>query len=295
MRVQVVGRGRVGSALAHALGEAGIDVLPLAGRGADGTDADGRPVDAVLLAVPDAAIAEAAGLIAPGPVVGHCSGATGLDALRPHPAFSLHPLLTVLGAGTSFSGAHAGVDGSDERALAVAQRLAVALGLQAFRVRDEDRAAYHAAAAIASNFLVALEGFAEQLAAGAGVPRDALRPLAAAALRNWGERGAEAALTGPIARGDEATVRLQRAAVAERMPDRLRLFDALAAETRRLAGRPADPDPAATGASSPGSPDPAPSRSSGRSRVSDEGRGSDPRHGGAPTNGTPPADKETPA
>ena len=290
MRVQLVGRGRVGAALAHALAGSGLDVLPLAGRGADGVGPDGRPVDVVLLAVPDTAIAEAAARIAPGPVVGHCSGANGLDALQPHPAFSLHPLLTVLGAGTSFSGAHAAIDASDEGALAAAQRLADALGLRTFRVHEADRAAYHAAASIASNFLVALEGFAEQLADGAGVPRDALRPLAEAALRNWGEHGAEAALTGPIARGDEDTVRRQRQAVADRMPDRLPLFDALAAETRRLAGRPA----AAAGASSPGSPDPTPSRSAVLSRISDENRGSGPKHGGAPKNGRPPGDEETP-
>ncbi|WP_336652907.1 MULTISPECIES: DUF2520 domain-containing protein [unclassified Leucobacter] len=239
MRVQLVGRGRVGAALAHALAGSDLEVLPLAGRGADGVGPDGRPVDVVLLAVPDAAIAEAAALVVAGPVVGHCSGATGLEVLRPHAAFSLHPLLTVLGAGTSFSGAHAAIDASDEGALAVAQRVAGALGLRTFRVRGADRAAYHAAASIASNFLVALEGFAEELAAGAGVPRDALRPLAEAALRNWGERGAAAALTGPIARGDEGTVQRQRAAVAERMADRLPLFDALAAETRRLASAPA--------------------------------------------------------
>lgn len=221
--------------MAHALAGSGIEVLPPAGRGADGAGPDGAVADVVLLAVPDGAIADAAARIVPGPVVGHCSGATGLDVLRPHPAFSLHPLLTVLGAGTSFAGAHAAIDGSDDRALAVAQRLADALGLETFRVRGEDRAAYHAAASIASNFLVTIEGVAERLAATAGVPRQALLPLASAALSNWGARGAEAALTGPVARGDEATVERQRAAVADRAPDALALFDALVAATRELA------------------------------------------------------------
>ncbi len=80
-----------------------------------------------------------------------------------------------------------------------------------------------------------LEGAAERLAATAGVDRAALVPLVRAAVENWAQRGAAAALTGPIARGDEATVARQRAAVAERAPDLLELFDALAGATRRLA------------------------------------------------------------
>ncbi|MFT4232608.1 MAG: DUF2520 domain-containing protein, partial [Leucobacter sp.] len=184
MRVQVVGEGRMGTALAGALRDAGagsgIDVLPPAGRGATGAGAD-----AVVLAVPDAAIAEAAALIEPGPLVGHLSGATGLAALHPHEAFGLHPLLTVTGPGTVFAGAYAAVDGTSDRALETARGLAAALGMSTFRVADEDRAAYHAAASAASNFLVVLEGFAERLAGTAGVPREALAPLAGAALRNW--------------------------------------------------------------------------------------------------------------
>jgi predicted short-subunit dehydrogenase-like oxidoreductase (DUF2520 family) len=102
-------------------------------------------------------------------------------------------------------------------------------------VADEDRAAYHAAASIAANFLVTLEGAAERLAATAGVPRALLVPLAEAALRNWAADGAERALTGPVARGDEATVARQRAAVEERAPDLLEAFDALVAASRVLA------------------------------------------------------------
>ena len=106
-------------------------------------------------------------------------------------------------------------------------------------VADEDRAAYHAAASIAANFLVTLEGAAERLAAGAGVDRALLVPLVRAAVENWARHGAAEALTGPIARGDEETVARQRAAVAERTPDLLPLFDALADATRALARTPA--------------------------------------------------------
>ena len=99
-------------------------------------------------------------------------------------------------------------------------------------VADADRAAYHAAASIAANFLVTLEGAAERLAATAGVPRELLVPLARAALENWAGKGAEQALTGPVARGDEATIARQRAAIEERAPDLLDTFDALVAASR---------------------------------------------------------------
>ena len=97
---------------------------------------------------------------------------------------------------------------------------------------DEDRVAYHAAASIASNFLVTLEGAAERLAATAGVDRELLVPLVRAAVENWAADGAERALTGPIARGDDETVARQRAAVEERTPELLPLFDALVDATR---------------------------------------------------------------
>ncbi len=86
------------------------------------------------------------------------------------------------------------------------------------RVAPEDRAAYHAAASIASNFVVTLEAAAERLAATAGVDRAALAPLVRAAVDTWAELGPERALTGPIARGDEGTVARQREAVLARTP-----------------------------------------------------------------------------
>ncbi|XPP26839.1 MAG: DUF2520 domain-containing protein [Leucobacter sp.] len=235
-RIEIVGAGRMGRALAVELRTLGYEVT-VGGRGATGSAAD-----AVLLAVPDAAIAEAAARIEPGRLVGHLSGATSLAPLAPHESFSMHPLLTVpeedprsAAAGGGFTGAYSAVSGTSEGALAVAEELARALGMQTFRLADEDRAAYHAAASIASNFLVTLEGIAERLAATAGVPRAALVPLVEASVRNWAALGAAAALTGPIARGDETTVADQRAAVAGRLPERLETFDALAAATRDLA------------------------------------------------------------
>jgi predicted short-subunit dehydrogenase-like oxidoreductase (DUF2520 family) len=228
--VLVVGAGRMGTALAAAFRGAGIEVLGPEGRGATGVDAD-----IVLLAVPDRAIAEAAALISPGRLVGHVSGATTLDPLAPHEAFSLHPLTSATGAGTRFAGVTAAVAGTTERARATAEHLATVLGMIPAHVADGDRAAYHAAASIAANFLVALEGVAEELAATAGLERTALVPLVETAVRNWAVQGPAAALTGPIARGDDDVVAAHRGAIAERMPQHLALFDALADATRTLA------------------------------------------------------------
>ena len=228
----IVGAGRLGTALAAALRRTGLEIDGPLGRGADPAGAD-----AVLLCVPDAEIAAAAAAVTPGAPVGHCSGATGLDVLTGHEAFAFHPLMTVphVGEPPEFAGAGAAVAGSTPRALAIARELADRLGMRATTVADDDRAAYHAAASIASNFLVTLEGAAERLAATAGVERELLAPLVRAAVENWVRLGAAGALTGPVARGDEATVARQRAAVAERAPDLLELFDAMVGATRGLA------------------------------------------------------------
>lgn len=226
--ISVIGRGRLGTALARAL-DAGE---PL-GRGSDGAGAD-----VVLLCVPDTEIADAAACVAPAPgrLVGHCSGATTLEPLAPHEAFSLHPLMSVPAAGASFAGAPCAVAGSTPRALAAARALAARLDMRAVEIADSDRAAYHAAASIASNFLVTVETAAERVLAGTGAPRELLVPLVRATVEHWAALGGRRALTGPIARGDEETVARQREAVAERTPDLLGLFDALAEATRDLAG-----------------------------------------------------------
>jgi predicted short-subunit dehydrogenase-like oxidoreductase (DUF2520 family) len=102
-------------------------------------------------------------------------------------------------------------------------------------------AAGHAAASIASNFLLTLEAAAESVAAGAGIaPPEARRllgPLVRTTVDNWLALGPERALTGPVARGDEPTIAAQRAGVAEAAPGLLPLFDALLERTRALAGR----------------------------------------------------------
>src|ERR1035437_6090747 len=144
-RLAVIGRGRLGMALAAGVGEGRrrsgrrrAEVIGPLGHGADGAGAE-----AVLLCVPDKQIATAASAIAPGPAVGHCSGATGLDPLAPHEALSLNPLRTVTRDGASLAGAGAAIAGSTPRALALAGELAASLGMRAVEVADGDRAAYH--------------------------------------------------------------------------------------------------------------------------------------------------------
>jgi predicted short-subunit dehydrogenase-like oxidoreductase (DUF2520 family) len=234
-QVVIVGRGRAGTSLAGAFAAAGVTVVGPLGRGADAHGAE-----IVLLCVPDAEIAAAAAAVEPGPAVGHCSGATGLDVLAPHPAFSLHPLMTFAGDDRTadLAGAGAAIAGTAPHTLALARALAAALGLEVIEVAPEDRTAYHAAASIASNFLVTLEAAAERLAAGAGVERRLLVPLVRATVENWANLGPDRALTGPVARGDDATVARQRTAVAERTPELLELFDGLVTATRALARAP---------------------------------------------------------
>jgi predicted short-subunit dehydrogenase-like oxidoreductase (DUF2520 family) len=226
--IAIVGGGRMGRALTDAFSAAGVRVTGPHGRGFAGAGAD-----AVLLCVPDGQIAGAAAAVAPGPLVGHCSGATGLGVLAPHEAFALHPLMTITRRGGDFRGAGAAVAGSSDRALALATELARALGMRPFEIADEDRAAYHAGAAMASNFLVALESAAQRMA---GVDRELLAPLVRAAVETWIAEG-DAALTGPIARGDAETVARHREAIAERAPELLALYEVLAEATRAVAAR----------------------------------------------------------
>jgi predicted short-subunit dehydrogenase-like oxidoreductase (DUF2520 family) len=217
-RVAVVGAGRLGTALAAALSDAGLTVEGPLRR----AELPSRDAGVVLLCVPDREIRSAAASVTPGPLVGHCSGVTTLEPLGSHPAFSLHPLLTVPAVGvTSFQGVSCAVSGDP-----VAETLARRLGMRPIVIADDDRAAYHAAASMASNFLVVLENAAERVGRTAGLTRDDLLPLVRAAVENWGRLGPDA-LTGPVIRGDEATLALHRAALLARAPELLTLYDTM--------------------------------------------------------------------
>lgn len=230
--IAIVGPGRLGTSLARSLRLAGYEVSGPHGRGFTG---DGSSL--VLLCVPDASIPEAAALIEESALVGHASGASSLSELGGRAGFGLHPLMTFPGGEVNLEGVWCAVSGTGAAETAEARRLAEATGMRPFEIDDADRAAYHAAASIASNFLVTLQAEAASLAATAGVPDEALVPLVRATVANWAEVGPERALTGPVARGDTQTVARQRAAVAEDAPQLLPLFDALVERTEQLALR----------------------------------------------------------
>lgn len=234
-RIIVIGAGRLGRALARALANAAYVVVgPLA-------RADARPelaaADVVMLCVRDDQIAAAAKSIPPGPTIAHCAGALTLDVLGARGGFSFHPLLSIVEDDTSFAGAACAVAATNDAGLSIAREMASRLAMDAIVVRDEDRSLYHAAASMASNYLVTLESAADRLASTVGVERRHLARLAESALANWSRLG-DAALTGPIVRGDEATVARQRTAVSRATPDLQPLWDALADATRTLARKP---------------------------------------------------------
>jgi predicted short-subunit dehydrogenase-like oxidoreductase (DUF2520 family) len=240
----IVGPGRAGTAIAAAAEAARIDVA-LADR--DGALRACGDAEAVLLCVPDTAIEEACesvvAAIPPLRLVGHVSGATTLDALTAASSagartFSLHPLQTLPDAASDLTGAPCAVAGSDAEAERFARTLGEGLEMRPFVVPEAKRAAYHAAASIASNFLVALEESAAELARRAGIEdaREVLAPLVLRSAANWADRGAEA-LTGPIARGDEATVERHRDALRDAAPELLGLYDELAERTRAIGDR----------------------------------------------------------
>jgi len=238
----IIGAGRVGRAIHVTARAVGIDSR-LVGRG-DLTAAC-READIALLCVPDAAIEEACEAVAESPrlrFVGHTSGATGLEALaaarsRGTGVFGLHPLQTITDDDPELSGASCAISGSGPDALELARTLGQRLGMRCFEVSDAQRAAYHAAASIASNFLITLEESAARLLERAGVDdgRARLGPLVMRTAVNWCERG-PAALTGPIARGDEATVQCHLEAIEAELPELLDLYRVLAERTRAVAG-----------------------------------------------------------
>jgi predicted short-subunit dehydrogenase-like oxidoreductase (DUF2520 family) len=259
----LVGPGRAGTTISLALATAGHRLVAVAGRRVSAASTQavaarlgapavsiadvGRDADVVVIATPDAAIEAAADELAaglqPDALVLHLSGARGLDALaalasaRPDVRIgALHPLQTLPSARPDAAesadvlrGAWAAVCGPDEVAA-----LAIDIGLAPFHVADADRPRYHAAACVASNHLVALLGQVARIAADAGVPGEAFAPLVRRSIENAFAMGPTAALTGPVARGDVATVE----AHLESLPEAERAtYRAVAAEALRLSQR----------------------------------------------------------
>ncbi len=263
MDIAIVGAGRVGTAIGVRLAAAGHRIVGVTGREATVERAamflPGVPVltpdeavsgaDVAVVAVPDDAVAATvAGLAAacrPGSWVVHCSGALGLAALDAAAdlgarRLAVHPLQTfpdVQRAIEELPGCVAAVTADDEDGYAVGQRLATDLGARPFRLSDEARPLYHAAAVLASNDLVTLSGLAARAFELAGVPdpTGAMQPLQRATVENVGRLGAAAALTGPAVRGDSGTVARNLEALASRLPEAVPVYVVLARATLDLA------------------------------------------------------------
>ena len=215
--VNVIGRGRVGSAVAARLEERGVALRD-----------DGAEL--VLLCVPDVVIRDVARDLVPGPGwIAHVSGGTPLAALDPHERrFGLHPVQTFTRARgpEQLDGAFAAVTAETPEARERGFELARLLGLKPFELSDDARPLYHAGAAIASNYLVTLHRVASELFRAAGAPPEALVPLMQRTIENGFE------LTGPIERGDWETVEAHREAIRATRPDLEPLYDVLAEATR---------------------------------------------------------------
>lgn len=259
-RIGVVGAGRVGAVLSAALREAGHEIVAAAGESAASrtrieTLLPGVPVakptdvargcDLLLLTVPDDMLRNVvtmlvgSGAIRPGQYVVHTSGRHGLDVLDAATAIgarpvALHPAMTFTGTDVDLGRLPGTVYGvtAGEQDRALVERLVADLAGVPMWVSEDKRTLYHAGLAHGANHLVTLVAQARELLAAAGAedPSATLRPLLNAALDNALTYG-DAALTGPIVRGDVNTVRAHLADIAANAPDTLPSYVALARAT----------------------------------------------------------------
>lgn len=240
--IAVVGAGKLGSTLAEALRQQAVvaNVIGPVPRGELPT------AELILLCVPDqqlSTVADACAGRCSG--IGHLSGATPLSALAGAgvAALGMHPLQTFRqnDRPARFHGAGCAIAGTTEAARELADYLARALGMNPFPILDEQRPAYHAAACLASNYLLTVLEAAERLAQQVGLQREATRdlfaPLVAATVENWRATGPSAALTGPVARDDQATLAAHRDAIRRHTPELAELVDQLVADTATLVRR----------------------------------------------------------
>ena len=257
--VALIGPGRAGTTIALGLMEHDWTVVAVGGRAPDAPSTNSaaaclasrtalvseaaRGAALVVIATPDHAIdgvlraAEPA--IEPGALVVHLAGSRGLDVFAPLlerrtgiRVGALHPLQTFPSTTVGLerlAGAWAAVAGDP-----AVTEIARSLGLRPFELADADRGRYHAAAVVASNHLIALLGQVERLAASCSVPFEAFAPLVSGSVLNAFAMGPAAALTGPIARGDLATVEQH---LRDLDPAERDAYRTLAREAARLTGR----------------------------------------------------------
>lgn len=271
----VIGAGPVATALAGALRLGGVPVLGLwarkppharaAGSAAGVAAFSSAPPDVlleaevVILAVRDGVIGEVAemlvgtGLVNKRHVMLHCAGAASAEELlgnvraKVGGVGTIHPLSAIAdgrAAMRTLKGTVFGVEG-DEQGRATAAKLVGAIGGIVLALDSSQMAAYHTAAALASNYVVAaLDAAAETLAMAGVSPADAVRalvPLAEGALRNISARGTTGGLTGPIRRGDAPTIQRHVDALRTK-PELVEIYRALANRALEIAGRIDGPD-----------------------------------------------------
>lgn len=236
----IAGAGRAGTSFAVATERAGWSVTTLTHAEVDSLTQVPN-VDLFLVCVPDDFIANVAAQLQPtsaDTVIAHCSGSVSIAELATHPHIGgVHPLVSLAGGdqgADALRGAWFGRAHNTERAAVVIGSLIDALNGQSFLIADADRGIYHAAAAVASNHLVALSAQVERLAAAINVPTEVYWDLMAQTMTNIRAVGPKAALTGPVARGDWDTVRAHLAALSDTDRD---TYLALAQEAARLANR----------------------------------------------------------
>lgn len=260
LRIGVVGAGRVGSVLGRALAESGHTVVATSGLSRDSVrrarqllpgaallpaDEVVAAADLILLAVPDdtlgglvVGLAET-GAWRAGQIAVHTSGAHGLAVLAPATAFgvlplAVHPVMTFTGRAEDLDrlrGVSFGVT-ADEENRPVAEALVVEMGGEPTWVPEHARPLYHAALALGANHLVTLVNESLDLLRLAGVdrPEQMIAPLLQAALDNALRHG-DAALTGPVARGDAGTVRRHVRELVDHAPDSVAAYLAMARRT----------------------------------------------------------------
>jgi predicted short-subunit dehydrogenase-like oxidoreductase (DUF2520 family) len=253
MKIAVYGPGRAGGALALASRRAGHEITSISGRNLDAVAnisdevgrTDGAP-DLLIVALADDALVDAweiIGLEDVPPAVVHVSGAVSVGVLRPFAnagalTGSFHPLQTLPDSHTGadrLPGAHVAITAPEELRGTLFD-LALSLGCLPFEIADEVKPLYHAAAAASANYTLAALGVASDLFESAGIDFAVARPLVQAIIDNAFDLGPGRSLTGPISRGDVATVESQLAAVARGAPDLLEAFTAFARVTAALAG-----------------------------------------------------------
>jgi predicted short-subunit dehydrogenase-like oxidoreductase (DUF2520 family) len=267
MKVAVIGAGRVGMAFAVLLERAGHSIVGISGRAETRRRARaylasapflesaeaGAAAELVVVGTPDDVIEStvealaAAAAVGPGMWVSHVSGALGLDALRRAReagarTLAIHPLQTfpdVDSALERLPGCSIAVTAEDDEGYLLGERLAADLHGVPFRLADDLRPLYHAAAVFASNYLVTTSAIAESLFATAGLPdpADAMAPLQRASLEHVERLGPGRALTGPAVRGDAGTIRRNLEALERHAPELVPSYVAMARATLDLAER----------------------------------------------------------